>query len=99
MDDPMKVRLQLAADSVRVQTLTSSIASADNKIRRRIGRPIKARNSDFWAQANSLGVLLLSHRVTIGRSRQDSEVRIVVLSRMGSVRRAACPIRFGFGMS
>ena len=98
MDDPMKARLQLVADSVRVQTLTS-IASADNRIRRRIGRPIKARNSDYWAQANSWGVLLLSHRVTIGRSRQDSEVRIVVLSRLGSVRRAACPIRFGFGMS
>lgn len=98
MDDPMKARLQLVADSVRVQTLTS-IASADNKIRRRIGRPIKARNSDFWAQANSLGVLLSSHRVTIGRSRQNSEVRIVVLSRVGSVMRSACPIRFGFDMS
>lgn len=94
----MKARLQLVADSVRVQTLTS-IASTDNPIRRRIGRPIKARNSDYWAQANALGVLLLRHRVTIGRSHQDSEVRIVVLSRMGSVRRAACPIRFGSRMS
>ena len=98
MNDPMKARLQLVADSVRVQTLTS-IASADNKIRRRIGRPIKARNSDFGAQENSLGLLLFSHRVTIGRSRQNSEVRIMVLSHMGSVLRSACPIRFGFGMS